>query len=136
MDDLRPGRHGVLVRPVKVVDTEAKLGRARDLAGFGGVKREMEERALAPGAGGMAAADPPVVGVVLRQAQVDAECVAIQSDGPVEVGDFKDDGDGAGVLIHNGWDSTCSRACGGCTCDHTPGAAGSCACATIPGRGP
>lgn len=114
MDDLRPGRHGVLVRPVKVVDTEAKLGRARDLAGFGGVKREMEERALAPGAGGMAAADPPVVGVVLRQVQVDAECVAIQSDGPVEVGDFKDDGDGTGVRIHDRWDSTCSRVSGGC----------------------
>jgi len=25
-------------------------------------------------------------------------------------------------------------ACGGCTCDHTPGAPGSCACATVPGR--
>lgn len=37
-------------------------------------------------------------------------------------------------LVHDQLDPC--WACGGCTCDHTPGAAGSCACATIPGRGP
>lgn len=102
MEDFRAGVLCCSVSGFEVGDFEGEL-RASGGAGFRFVEGEVEEGAFGPRRGAVPSADPAIVAlVVVGRLQGDAEPVAVQRRGTVEVGDLENDRDDAVAFVHSG----------------------------------
>ncbi len=91
VDDPGPGGHGGGVGLVDVVDGEGQLDPGRR-GPVGAVEGEVEVGAVGPRDLGVAAPGPAVLRGVVTGVEVHPEALAVEGHGPLQIGDFEDDG--------------------------------------------
>ncbi len=93
VDEFRTSSECAGMRGLEVQDAEANLHPARGFVALCLVEGEVEKRAVRPGDGSVAAANPAVIVIVAACLEVHPEAFTIEPYGAIQVCDFDDDSD-------------------------------------------